>query len=208
MVIIGFCGFQGSGKDTAANILIQDYNFVKVSFSSKLKDMLAILFSWDRAMLEGDTTESRLQREVVDEWWSQKLNIPKFTPRYALQYFGTDLFRNQFNENIWLLAVEKQLSAMLQNQNIVITDCRFPNEFELIKKYGGKIIYIQRNEPLWFNSYKFDLHCKLNDTDKEQIKNLHPSEKNWIKEKFNLTINNNGSLDDFAKNVKYIFSNF
>ena len=45
-MIIGLCGAQGSGKDTVANILIAEYGFIKLTFASTLKDVVAILFSW------------------------------------------------------------------------------------------------------------------------------------------------------------------
>ena len=60
-------------------------------------------------MLEGSTHESRQWREKVDTWWAEKLNRPGFTPRIALQLVGTDLWRNQFNDGIWLLSFEKKL---------------------------------------------------------------------------------------------------
>ena len=59
-MIIGLCGAQGSGKDTVANILVSKYGFVRISFATALKDVVAILFSWPREMLEGDTPESRI----------------------------------------------------------------------------------------------------------------------------------------------------
>jgi hypothetical protein len=70
-MIIGLCGAQGSGKDTVANILISEYGFVKLTFASTLKDVVAILFSWPRDLLEGLTEESRLWRETVDDFWSE-----------------------------------------------------------------------------------------------------------------------------------------
>ena len=43
-MIIGICGLQGSGKDTLAQILIDKYNFEKLSFASKLKDIVLDCF--------------------------------------------------------------------------------------------------------------------------------------------------------------------
>ena len=85
-MIVGLCGAQGSGKDTVANILVANYGFVRISFAAALKDVIAILFSWPRHMLEGDTPESRTWREAPDAEWSQKTGIPGFSPRKALRY--------------------------------------------------------------------------------------------------------------------------
>lgn len=108
-MIIGICGFQGAGKDTMANILIEKYGFIKFSYASMLKDVISILFGWSRELLEGDTSESRIWRETVDIWWSTKLDIPQLTPRMIMQKIGTDLFRKHFNENIWIYIVEKKI---------------------------------------------------------------------------------------------------
>lgn len=188
-MIIVCCGFSGSGKDQVAKRLINEHNFIKLSFASVLKDILSILFSWNRDMVEGTTKESRDWRESVDEWWSEKLNIPNFTPRWAMQNIGTDLFRNHFNTNIWILALEKKLET-LKNANVVITDCRFENEYNFLKNitYSEvKFFYIERCEtPSWFY-------------DKIVPSDLHISEYEWVKCLLSndyVTIPNYGTIDE------------
>jgi dephospho-CoA kinase len=66
MLVIGICGFQGSGKDTFSDFLVKNYDFKKITFAGATKDVLNNLFGWDRTMLEGDTIESRVFRETVD----------------------------------------------------------------------------------------------------------------------------------------------
>jgi hypothetical protein len=185
-MIIGICGLQNSGKDTLGNILVEKYGFKKLSFASILKDIVSILFGWSRDMIEGSTKESRKWREQVDEWWATKLEIPNLTPRYILQYFGTDLFRNHFHSDIWVIAIERQLKLY---PNIVITDCRFPNEILMLKKYNAILIKIIRGElPEWFKLYESNQI--------EKPENIHPSEYLWIKQIFNYTIDNNGTIQD------------
>jgi hypothetical protein len=200
-MIIGICGFQGAGKDTLAEILVKDHDFIKFSFASATKDVVSILFGWDREMVEGLTVESRLEREKVDEWWSNKLNINNFSPRMALQLIGTDLFRNKFYDEIWVAIVEKKIINNLNNlkKNIVISDCRFPNEINLIKKYNGKMIHIYRNLPDWYNDYKKGI-------EREEIKKIHPSETSWIKTIFDYEIYNNSSLFFLNKKIKNLIN--
>jgi hypothetical protein len=190
-MIIGLCGAQGSGKDTVANILISEYGFVKLTFASTLKDVVAILFSWPRDLLEGLTEESRLWRETVDDFWSAKLSIPSFTPRKALQMIGTDLFRIHFNNDIWMSIVENKIGVMLKNNpntNIVISDCRFSNEFTLIKQFpDSHIITILR--------------------EKNPINNLyHSSETEWVNYNFDAILQNDNSIDDLKSNLKSLLS--
>ena len=193
-MIIGICGFQGSGKDTMANILIEKYGFIKISYASTLKDIICLLFGWCRELMEGDTEKSRMWRETVDEWWAEKLDIPGLTPRMVMQKIGTDLFRKHFNENIWVHIVEKKIKDIGFLQNVVITDCRFPNEIELLRKFGGKIIHIHRDLPLWFDNYIAGEYC-------EEAEFLHISEKSWILEKFDYIIDNRGSISDLEMKV-------
>ena len=94
-MIIGICGLIGSGKDTIADHLVKDHNFVKISFADKLKDTVATLFEWDRDLLDGKTEQSRLWREQEDHFWSKELK-KKVTPRYVLQVFGTECMRDGF----------------------------------------------------------------------------------------------------------------
>jgi adenylate kinase family enzyme len=80
MSIIAICGFQGAGKDTLADILVNNYGFIRVSFAGAVKDVASAIFGWDREMLEGRTKESREKREVIDEWLANRLSIPHLTP--------------------------------------------------------------------------------------------------------------------------------
>jgi hypothetical protein len=188
-MIIACCGFAGSGKDQVAKRLISQHNFIKISFATVLKDVLSVLFSWNRDMIEGNTKESRDWRETVDEWWSEKLNIPNFTPRWAMQNIGTELFRNHFNSNIWIFALEKKLEG-LKDKNIVITDCRFENEYNFLKNIKVVFFYIERcKPPSWFYDKKFP-------------SDLHVSEYEWINYIDNATkITNYGTIDELNKKI-------
>ena len=123
--IVGICGLIGHGKDTVAGYLIEN-NFQRISFAGVLKDACANIFGWDRILLEGNTPESRVFREQVDEWWAKRLDIPNFTPRWALQHVGTDVFRMNFHPDIWVAACERQVeidgkvSSLSKNQSTYI----------------------------------------------------------------------------------------
>ncbi len=196
MSIIAICGFQGAGKDTLADILIDNYGYTRLSFAGAVKDVASIIFSWDREMLEGRTKEARAKREIIDEWWAKRLNIPHLTPRWVLQNFGTDLFRNNFHKDIWVATVEKKILNMAENKKVVITDCRFPNEIQTIKNLGGKVIHIYRGElPIWFYDFK-NGKC-------EPPTNLHSSEWSWIQNtEFDYIINNNSTFDNLKTHAE------
>lgn len=92
-MILAICGFIGSGKDTVADYLVEQHGFQQVSFAQSLKDSVSAVFGWNRDLLEGRSPESRKWREQVDEWWAERLGMPHLTPRWVLQYWGTEVAR-------------------------------------------------------------------------------------------------------------------
>ncbi len=132
-------------------------------------------------MLEGRTQEARAQREVVDIWWAEHLQIPHLTPRWVLQQIGTNVLRAHFHDDIWIAALERKMS---QYDKIVITDCRFA----MIRKAGGKIFQVQRGPmPAWVTPYI---------TSGIPPHGVHASEYVWTTETFDTIIKNNGTLED------------
>lgn len=199
-MIIGICGFIGSGKDTAADYLVNFHEFRRESFAASLKDAVSSIFGWDRTLLEGRTKESREWREVKDEWWSNRLGRD-ITPRWVLQYWGTEVFRKNFHDDIWIASVENKIRT--SKDNIVITDCRFPNEISSIKNTGGKIFWVKRGSlPEWY-----DLAIQANAGSNFAIQELkrlkiHASETSWVGTKFDAVIDNNGTVDNLYSQIK------
>jgi hypothetical protein len=63
--------------------------------------------------------------------------------REVLQYWGTEVFRKAYH-NVWADAC---IRAIRKDgcEFAVITDCRFPNEVDVAKAEGGKVIRLTRN---------------------------------------------------------------
>lgn len=200
-MIIGICGLIGSGKDTAADYLVNFHEFRRESFASSLKDAAAAVFGWNRDLLEGRTRESREWREQVDFWWARRLNIPHLTPRWVLQNWGTEVLRNHFHDDIWIASVENKLRQ--SSDNVVITDCRFPNEIRAIKQLNGKVIWIVRGElPNW---YEFAVQANQGDVEAREYleeSKIHASETAWIGTQFDHIVFNNTSIDTLYSQLK------
>lgn len=186
-MIIGLCGLIGSGKNTVAEHLIQEHAFYGVSFAEPLKDATACIFGWDRDMLEGATSSDRQLREQKDEWWSQRLGFD-VSPRYMLQYLGTEVMRGNLHQDIWVCATENRLLDMQKDYpilNFVISDVRFPNEVDMIKRLGGVIWHVRRGDlPDWFG---------------QDPKHIHASETAWNNTSFDVIIYNDGSIDELKE---------
>jgi adenylate kinase family enzyme len=187
-VIIGICGLIGSGKNTVAEHLMEEHTFTPVSFAETLKDAAASIFDWNRDMLEGATAEARAAREVKDEWWSERLGFD-VTPRYMLQFMGTEVMREKLHQDIWALSLERKLSKELANtwMDFVISDVRFPNEVAMIRRLGGKIWHVRRGDlPTWFGTDPAD---------------VHESEKAWNNERFDHVLYNDHTIEDLKRAV-------
>ena len=203
-MIIGICGLIGSGKGTVADILADYHNFQKISFADKLKDGVAQVFGWDRALLEGDTDRSRLWREKVDEYWTKETGR-EITPRLVLQEFGTDCMRMGFYDGIWVSLVKKH---MLDNPHInyVIPDVRFPNEMKMIRELEGEVWQVRRGEqPEWFSSAILD-----NTTGSNLMSDydVHASEWKWVdtNDKFDNMLYNDSTLEALYSQVEQTLS--
>jgi hypothetical protein len=211
-MIIGVCGFIGSGKDTIADYLTNFHGFRRESFANSLKDAVSQVFGWDRTMLEGRTKQAREWREQVDPWWAERLNMPNLTPRLMLQLWGTEVCRKGFHDDIWIASLENKLRN--STDDIVISDCRFPNEIKSIKEAGGIIVWVKRGElPEWYDwavsANKGEVQNFTWATSKSKLEKagIHASETAWVGTDFDAILSNDGSIDDLFAKVKDLVLN-
>ncbi len=205
-MIIGVCGFIGSGKDTIADYLVNFHGFRRESFANTLKDAVAAVFGWDRVLLEGRTKQAREWREQIDPWWSARLGRD-ITPRLILQLWGTEVCRRGFHDDIWIASLENKLRN--SKDDIVISDCRFPNEIKSIRDAGGTIVWVKRGElPEWYDAAlsvnKGEVQNFTWATSKSKLEKLgiHASETAWVGTKFDAVLDNDSSIDDLFEKVK------
>lgn len=211
-MIIGIVGFIGSGKDTIADYLTNFHGFRRESFANSLKDAVAQVFGWDRTMLEGRTKSAREWREHIDIWWADRLDIPDLTPRWVLQHWGTEILRRGFHNDIWIASLENKLRN--SQDDVVISDCRFPNEIKSIKKAGGIVVRVKRgDDPEWFHTAKIvNAGPQGNNTWKQHVSlldryKIHSSETAWVGTEFDAVILNDTTIDDLFEKVKGLVSN-
>jgi len=211
-MIIGFVGLIGSGKDTAADYLVNFHGFRRDSFASTLKDAVAAVFGWDRTLLEGRTKEGREWREQVDPWWAERLNMPTLTPRWVLQYWGTDVIRNGFHNDMWIASLENKMRKT--TDDIVISDVRFPNEITAIHNSGGIVVRIKRGaDPEWFidaEHYNAGPNGNLDwalSKNRLTAHNVHSSEYSWVGGNIDHIVINDSTIDDLFQQIKNLVPN-
>ena len=181
MEIIGFSGYARSGKDEAAKVLVEEFGFKRVAFADKLREAVYQLNpmcgrGWDTS----DHPVVYLQH-VIDRygWDGYKETEYGHEIRRLLHRAGTEMGRQVLGEDIW---VDAALSGHVKSAKIVLSDCRFPNEYKAIKARGGSVWRITREGVGPANS--------------------HASETSLDGYSFDAIINNNASLEAFQRNVR------
>ena len=137
-MILGLCGKKQSGKSTVTNYLLSK-GWVEISFAYPLKEIIGReLFGFTDDQLYGPEP---IKEAVVSEWG--------LSPRQVLQIVGTDMFRKYIREDFWVYLAKKRILEIQRknpNINIIVSDCRFPNEMEMIKRLVGNTIRIIRSD--------------------------------------------------------------
>jgi len=176
--IIAICGFKGSGKDEVAKRLPDAY--VNLKFAGPLKDMIRVLF--EAQGMSGVELERYIEgdmKEIPSEYLNGK------TSREAQQTIGTEWGRDLISPTLWADILERSCE---HHDFVVVTDMRFPNEFELMERLGAITVRVERAGQ---NSNEFS---------------DHPSERYISTFDVGYVIDNDGSLDDLDKKVSELLT--
>jgi hypothetical protein len=211
--IIALSGFKGSGKDTVAQYLAHEYLFEQQAFADVLKDMVSAQYNIPRSWCDDPIyKETHLLQYPVDskdkftsaihdllknefrEYTQHnydEVTITKYwTPRALCILEGS--IKRSVNSNYWTQQVINNINLCQEvdrftghvlNISFVISDLRYRSEVEQLRKeYGKDLVTVRIN--------RFD---SVNTTD--------PSEVDLIGTKFDVTIDNKGSLEDLYKQL-------
>ena len=217
--IYGLCGFAGSGKNTAASLLLKHTDGNAYSFAAALKDGTAAIFGWPREMLEGDTDTSRDWRDQTDEYWSRAFDRP-VTPRMVLQEVGTDVFR-RYLPNIWVAAAARQMQS--KDATAIFTDTRFGNEMSWIDSQNGVLIWVYRPEMPHLSAATahmvrelVDRHENLSDEHLQfkiqqscQTDAMHSSETSFLYDgplRPHIVVKNTSTVDELSSMMQHIYA--
>lgn len=144
VAFVGLSGKAGSGKDTAADYLVEKYGFVKFAFADPIKDGLQAMFNLDYEMLYGSLREAKLEDLQT-------------TPRIMAQTLGTEWGRNLIHPDVWVIALQRKITDYIESTlaitpdadiKIVVSDVRFENEASWIRQGlgGGIVVHVERGE--------------------------------------------------------------
>ena len=200
MEIIAFSGYARSGKDEAANELTK-HGFIRVAFADKLREVLyqlnPLVFGHNAMPHEYGDSEFlpfrktyQLLQDVIDEygWDGYKATVYGPEIRRLLQRLGTEAGRQTLWDSIW---IDAALTGLSEDARVVVTDVRFPNEFNAIRERGGLMVRIHRDG--------VGPAAGADGT-------VHVSETSLDDFAFDYHINNDGTLEEFHSEIRRLFT--
>jgi hypothetical protein len=123
-IVIALLGRAGSGKSTAANYIVDNYNAERVSFAGPLKKLAKLLLELSDEQVYG----SQEVKETVDPRYG-------LTPRVFMQRLGNGA-REVIGKTVWVDACMFNILNTFSNDPskrvFVIDDCRYRNEAEMV----------------------------------------------------------------------------
>jgi len=135
---VALSGKRGHGKSTLAHYLIEHHGFQEFCFANPLKKAVAEIFGFSDYQLYDPQG-----KETIDPFWG-------VTPREVLQVCGTELFRDRLpqslptTENLWIKALFRKLQDLEDEARVVVSDCRFPDEWKFMRALGAKMVRVVR----------------------------------------------------------------
>ncbi len=124
--------------------------------------------------------------------WKQ-IHIQNSVPKNGVgEWFGVS---KNFHDDIWIASLENKLRN--SRDDVVISDCRFPNEIRAIKQAGGMVVRVVRGpEPEWYNAAvsrnrgpNGNSTWSLSGRKLEQL-GVHASETAWVGTQFDVILDN------------------
>ena len=120
--------------------------------------------------------------------------------------------RRGFHDDIWIASIENKIRN--SKDNVVLSDCRFPNEIASIRTAGGRIVRTCRGpDPEWFHAAEvvnrgptLNLSWASNRSVLDNFK-VHASETAWVGTDFDHVLDNNGTMDQLYAQVDLIVKN-
>ena len=149
-MLLGIYGYARSGKDTIAEHLIANYGFNRIAFADPMREALLRLnptvFSAGLYM----SLEVALKM-AGGNWDTLKEDCTEL--RGLLQRMGTEVGREMFGDDVWVLPALEKAYTM---DKVVFTDVRFQNEAKAILDAGGRLWKVVRPGVGPVNSHKSD----------------------------------------------------
>lgn len=188
-MVIGLAGRKGAGKTTLSELLLTSVFALSggklaagpIAFAEPLKHMTATLL-----------LSAGIRKEALPQYLEGGLkekpiggSLGGITPRHIMQTLGTEWGRS-ISSNLWVDIAEGRIKGNIDEYNayqewtkrnnesseraparpvVIVTDVRFPNEIEMIRKLGGKVFWISRAEGEARDGHASEMSISISDCD-------------------------------------------
>ena len=191
MILIGFSGPAGCGKDTAEDALSRHFVNYGTIADSLARHLNYGTMAFAYTLKSGICEMFYLNRNIFNSRESKEAPIPGInkSPRELAQIIGTDCIRKMIGENTWVHIMARRYADFCETglQRLAITDVRFENEAEWIRSMGGTIIHIVRPGVSWNpDGHESEHGIEIKDDD--------------------MILTNNGSLAEFEQKTLELFA--
>ena len=194
-MLIGLGCQKQVGKDTVAKILQDKYDFHVTSFAAPLKNLTLLLERKYKGMLAEVEYQHQLSAWACSNSMNRNSDVFRILYRWGLdeklfeevengklrkllQWLGTDLIRNQYDEDFWIKAFASTiLNKHPRNIWTIVTDVRFLNEKKFIEKFGAAV-HVARPNQLG------------------RVEDIHESENSLLNETWEYTIVNDSGFKE------------
>ena len=135
--VIGITGKMGAGKDTAADIIVAKYGYLKVPMMFLVKEYIGKhMFQFSEEQMYTLTGKA-----TPDNRWRKPGTSECYTPRDILDIIGK-IFREQIHPEIFVQMMKHYITT--HDQNIVIPDIRYRTEIDMVLNFHGRLIKMCR----------------------------------------------------------------
>lgn len=139
--VIILSGYAGSGKSTISKYLVDNFGFIELSFADELKNSASDTYGIDRRHFDDPAHKNKGIRSLEADPHDPLTHVMEcidgryyWTPRAIAILEGNT--RRRVQPLYWISALLVQLNlARVHRRPVVISDCRFPNELEALKKF-------------------------------------------------------------------------
>jgi len=194
--IIGISGKAGVGKDTVADyILRQHKDCKKEAFADPVKRIAVEIFGFTK-----EQVYNQKLKEIVDDYWG-------VTPRKFLQLVGTDMFREVFRKDVWVVLFNKKFISS-PHKITLVSDIRFQEEIDYIKSQNGIIINILRNHKSILSEESRQHKSEKSLFNENVLQHFNNYRTPYSIEKGVYHINNFYSRNELFENINIILENY
>jgi len=177
MQVIALCGYAGSGKDTAAEALVQQ-GWKRIAFADPIREMALAIDPYVQTGYGPTYMMDRLSRIIDHEGWDGAKRWSDV--RRLLQRIGTEAGREILGDSVWVNVALAKIWNADECHGVVITDLRFVNEYTALGDWNAKFIRITRPGIGPVNDHQSDQHLAGFEVDHE-IVNDGTREQLWEK---------------------------